>query len=225
MEHSLRVDEFDPTRRRPPQVRCARRRRPLARAPPPLPNLPASDVLFLKPSDAHYADYLPAANSRTQLSPRSARCADRTRRRRHGRLGSQQQSEICGPLRRPFLRGLFPIGRRRDRRPRPRHDFGRQDRRSGHGRLRRFALSPLSGAGSPRSGAAGRKLSDRRHLRSPDGWRPRAAGAVAWPHLRQPSASHRHRQPGPDIAGERHLRARSYWVAGGGGSLVSPRNL
>src|SRR5258708_28390377 len=43
---------------------------PAASAPlPPLPNLPSSDVLFLKPSDAHYADYLPAANRRTQLSP------------------------------------------------------------------------------------------------------------------------------------------------------------
>ena len=30
----------------------------------------ASDVLFLRPSDAHYKDYLPAANLRTRLSPR-----------------------------------------------------------------------------------------------------------------------------------------------------------
>src|SRR5262249_3809820 len=36
---------------------------------PPLPDLAASDVLFLKPADAEYADYLPAANRRRQLSP------------------------------------------------------------------------------------------------------------------------------------------------------------
>ena len=35
----------------------------------PLPNLPASDVLFLQPGDAQYKDYLPAANLRTRLSP------------------------------------------------------------------------------------------------------------------------------------------------------------
>jgi FAD/FMN-containing dehydrogenase len=74
MEHPLRVDEFDPSET-PPSVGAE----PAAAAPPPpaaasaplppLPNLPASDVLFLKPSDAHYADYLPAANSRTKLSP------------------------------------------------------------------------------------------------------------------------------------------------------------
>src|ERR1700675_628748 len=73
MEHPLRVDEFDPSRT-PPSVGVeppvAGLSPPAASAPlPPLPNLPSSDVLLLKPSDAHYADYLPAANSRTQLSP------------------------------------------------------------------------------------------------------------------------------------------------------------
>ena len=75
MEHPTRVEAFVPT--------AAARLRDVegpALAPslspaapptqlPPLPNLPASDVLFLKPTDAHYADYLPAANTRTQLSP------------------------------------------------------------------------------------------------------------------------------------------------------------
>src|SRR5258708_6227396 len=74
MEHPLRVDDFEPAGTRssvvvepaaavppPPAAASA----PL----PPLPSLPSTDVLFLKPSDAHYADYLPAANSRTQLSP------------------------------------------------------------------------------------------------------------------------------------------------------------
>ncbi len=74
MEHPLRVDEFDPSET-PSSVVVE----PAAAAPPPpaaasaplppLPSLPSTDVLFLQPSDAHYADYLPAANSRTQLSP------------------------------------------------------------------------------------------------------------------------------------------------------------
>src|SRR5258708_7085265 len=74
MEHPLRVDEFDPSET-PSSVVVE----PAAAVPPPpaaasaplppLPSLPSTDVLFLKPSDAHYADYLPAANSRTQLSP------------------------------------------------------------------------------------------------------------------------------------------------------------
>src|SRR5229473_2310205 len=62
MEHPLRVEEFSPSE-------APRPRDVVGPSLPPLPNLPATDVLFLKPSDAHYADYLPAANTRTQLSP------------------------------------------------------------------------------------------------------------------------------------------------------------
>lgn len=72
MEHPLRVDEFVPSAARPSVgadtpsgARAAAAGTPL----PPLPSLPASDVLFLKPADAHYADYLPASNKRKQLSP------------------------------------------------------------------------------------------------------------------------------------------------------------
>jgi FAD/FMN-containing dehydrogenase len=36
---------------------------------PPFPNLPVSEALLLTPADPHYADYLPAANLRTQLAP------------------------------------------------------------------------------------------------------------------------------------------------------------
>ena len=36
---------------------------------PPPPDLPASDVLYLRPGDPEYAAYLPATNKRTQLSP------------------------------------------------------------------------------------------------------------------------------------------------------------
>jgi FAD/FMN-containing dehydrogenase len=67
MEHPLRVDELSA----PEAPRVAQ---PVSFAAPattlpPLPNLPASDVTFLRPSDPHYADFLAAANTRTQLSP------------------------------------------------------------------------------------------------------------------------------------------------------------
>jgi FAD/FMN-containing dehydrogenase len=74
MEHPTRVEEFSPDDAAravaapapaPPLAATAPAAKPL----PPLPSLPASDVLFLRPTDAHYADYLPAANKRTQLSP------------------------------------------------------------------------------------------------------------------------------------------------------------
>jgi len=211
MEHPLRVDEFDPSET-PPSVGVE----PAVAAPPAAASAPlpaAAESALKRRAVAETVGCALCRLSARRQQPHAAQpvaargVQDRTRGRRHGRLGPHQQFEICGPLRRPFLRRLFSIGRCRDRCPWPEHDFGRQDRGSGHGRLGRFAVPPLSGAGRPGSGAAGRKLSDRRHLRAPDGRRPRAAGAVAWANLRQPSASHRHRQPGPDIAGERHLRA------------------
>ncbi|KJC60428.1 hypothetical protein UP10_12405 [Bradyrhizobium sp. LTSPM299] len=73
MEHPQRVDELSPSGT--PQSAAAA---PLAAATPPavaatplppLPNLPASDVQFLRPQDPHYADFLPAANKLTQLAP------------------------------------------------------------------------------------------------------------------------------------------------------------
>ena len=71
MEHPLRVDELSHTDT-PPAVTAEPLPTPLAAlapALPPLPNLSASDVLFLQPSDSQYKTYLPAANTRTQLSP------------------------------------------------------------------------------------------------------------------------------------------------------------
>jgi FAD/FMN-containing dehydrogenase len=67
MEHPLRVDEL-PHNDTPPAVTAEP---PPAPAPalPPLPGLSAGDVLFLRPSDSQYKTYLPAANTRTQLSP------------------------------------------------------------------------------------------------------------------------------------------------------------
>jgi FAD/FMN-containing dehydrogenase len=72
MEHPLRVEEL-PHADTPPAVKAEPPPAPMAAdghaALPPLPNLPASDVLFLRPQDPHYRDYLPAANIRTQRSP------------------------------------------------------------------------------------------------------------------------------------------------------------
>jgi len=70
MEHPLRVDEISPDDVAP--LALVADAAPVTAAPaalPPLPGLSASDVLFLKPSDPHYADYLAAANIRTRLNP------------------------------------------------------------------------------------------------------------------------------------------------------------
>jgi hypothetical protein len=70
--HPLQVEEFSPADA-PCVTAAVRAAAPLSltdAAPlPPLPNIPASDVLFLKPSDPQYRDFLPAANSRSQLRP------------------------------------------------------------------------------------------------------------------------------------------------------------
>jgi hypothetical protein len=72
MEHPLQVEEFSPA----DALRVALAVRAVAplslpdAAPlPPLPDIPASEVLFLRPSDPQYRNFLPAANSRAQLSP------------------------------------------------------------------------------------------------------------------------------------------------------------
>jgi FAD/FMN-containing dehydrogenase len=75
MEHPFFVEEYSPPHApRSGDVDQVEPAAPISRpdalvALPPLPNLPASDVLFLRPSDPQYADYLAAANRRTQLSP------------------------------------------------------------------------------------------------------------------------------------------------------------
>ncbi|PDT78166.1 FAD-binding oxidoreductase [Bradyrhizobium sp. C9] len=71
MEHPLRIGEFLPSDA-PVAAADAEIAAPSAEAVvplPPLPNLPATDVQFLRPQDAHYADYLPAASKRKQLAP------------------------------------------------------------------------------------------------------------------------------------------------------------
>ena len=70
MEHPLRLDELSPGEgpriiHDAPAVAQSGTTTVL----PALPDLPASDVTFLKPSDPHYKDYLPASNARKQLSP------------------------------------------------------------------------------------------------------------------------------------------------------------
>src|SRR5665213_1027030 len=74
MEHPLLVDELSPNQgsRSADTGQAEAVANPsvsAAAALPPLPNLPASDVLFLRPSDPQYASYLAAANIRAQLSP------------------------------------------------------------------------------------------------------------------------------------------------------------
>ena len=174
MEHPLRVEEFAPSRRlvrsrsndadaRAVYSAAARRRRCRR-----CRTLPASDVLFLKPSDAHYADYLPAANKRTQLSPalravcktehavavmvdwvRSNNLSFAVRCGGHSYEGFSQSTDVVIDL-----RGLDTIA---------------VDKTAGtrHGRLRRVALPDLSGARRAGPGVAGRQLSDGRHLRPP----------------------------------------------------------
>jgi hypothetical protein len=73
MEHPFQVEEFTPDdathRGVAPPNRFVMPQPQSAMALPPLPALPASDVLFLRPSDHQYASYLASANLRTQLSP------------------------------------------------------------------------------------------------------------------------------------------------------------
>ena len=74
MEHPLLVDELSPgqgSRSADTGQAEAVAQPSVSAAPalPPLPNLAASDVLFLRPSDPQYANYLAAANIRAQLNP------------------------------------------------------------------------------------------------------------------------------------------------------------
>jgi FAD/FMN-containing dehydrogenase len=69
MEHPFQVEEFIPEPREPSDRLITATPEPQAAALPPLPDLPASEVLFLRPSDAQYAGYLASANLRTQLAP------------------------------------------------------------------------------------------------------------------------------------------------------------
>jgi len=73
MEHPLRVDEFCPAGTTSMPAALLADAAPAMAASttalPPLPNLSGGDVLFLQPSDPHYADYLAAANIRTRLNP------------------------------------------------------------------------------------------------------------------------------------------------------------
>jgi hypothetical protein len=217
MEHPLQVEEFSPA----DALRVALAVRAVAplslpdAAPlPPLPDIPASEVLFLRPSDPQYRNFLPAANSRAQLSP-ALRAVCRNERAvaamidwvvsnnftfavrcgGHSYEGFSQSSDVVIDL-----RGMA--------------DIAVEGRRPGHGRRRGIAVPHLSGAGGPGPDAAGRKLSDRRHRRPYHGRRARTAGEVARPDLRQV----------PVIDSQSRILAASatsepdpYWACKGGG--------
>jgi hypothetical protein len=90
MEHPFKVEEFVPehaayTNLEPSGFVRAVPELESAVALPPLPNLPVSEVIFLRPSDPQYASYLPAANLRTlSRNPqplqfqKASRCGART---------------------------------------------------------------------------------------------------------------------------------------------------
>ena len=74
MEHPFLVEEYIPAQaQRAPEASrefgSAIPESESAAALPPFPNLPPSEALLLTPADPQYADYLPAANLRTQLAP------------------------------------------------------------------------------------------------------------------------------------------------------------
>jgi hypothetical protein len=210
MEHPLQVEEFSPADALRVALAVAPLSLPDAAPLPPLPDIPASEVLFLRPSDPQYRNFLPAANSRAQLSP--ALCAVCRNERAvaamidwvvsnnltfavrcggHSYEGFSQSSEVAIDLR----------GDGRYRR--------RQGRRPGHGRRRGIAVPHLSGAGGPGPGAAGWKLSDRQHRRPYHGRRARTAGEVARPDLRRYPASPRARQPIANPGRQCDIGARS----------------
>jgi FAD/FMN-containing dehydrogenase len=73
LEHPFRVDEFspsDPPPSAPAEDEVTSSLAELAAPPlPPLPDLAASDVQFLRPSDPQYVQFLPATSKRKQLAP------------------------------------------------------------------------------------------------------------------------------------------------------------
>jgi FAD/FMN-containing dehydrogenase len=75
MEHPFLVEEYFPEHPTTTNLESSSdfitpaAERKVAAALPPLPNLSASEAIFLTPSDPQYADYLAAANLRTQLAP------------------------------------------------------------------------------------------------------------------------------------------------------------
>src|ERR1700730_8909300 len=76
MEHPFLVEEYFPEHPTYPDLESSGEffitpaaKPKEAAALPPLPNLSASEALFLTPSDPQYGDYLAAANLRTQWAP------------------------------------------------------------------------------------------------------------------------------------------------------------
>ena len=198
MEHPLQVEEFLPGAEPPVRAEAldlqpprpgAAEAAPAAPLPPP-PDLPASDVVYLRPGDPEYAAHLPASNKRTSEPVLAGGLQDGARRVGHGRLGARQQSEFRRPMRGPFLRRLLAIHGCRDRYAGSEQDRGRQDGRFGDGGIRRDPLFHLPGVGRRRTRDSGRKLSDRWNLRPSDRRRLWSARPGLRPHLRPSSTTH-----------------------------------
>ena len=141
MEHPFLVEEFTPAHTTHIGSASANRLATAEPQPsaalPPLPNLSASEVLFLTPSDPQYASYLASANLRTQLSP-ALRAVCKTEHAvavmidwvRSNNLSFRHQ------VRRTFLRRIFAVTGRRDRPSRPARyqcRYHRRDRHRGRG--------------------------------------------------------------------------------------------
>ena len=214
MEHPLRVDEFSPSEM-PPRLATEPAAPELpfsataAATLPPLPNLPAGEVLFLRPSDPRYAEFLAAASKRKQLSP-ALRAVCNTERAvavmvdwvrsnglnfavrcgGHSYEGFSQSSDVAIDVRGlnrivvDKAAGLVTVG-------------------AGVSLFQLYQALAAQGLALRR-----RELSDGRYFRPSHRRRPRLAGALARPDLRQPATGHDHRCAGASAACRCEFRAR-----------------
>src|ERR1700720_14297 len=115
MEHPFLAEEYVPpqVQREPTASRGFDTMIPepeTAAALPPFPNLPPSEALLLTPADPQYADYLPAANLRTQLAP-ALRAVCKTENAVAVMTDWVRSNSLSFAVRRPFLRRIFAIDR------------------------------------------------------------------------------------------------------------------
>lgn len=163
MEHPLQVEEFSPA----DALRVALSL-PDAAPLPPLPDIPASEVLFLRPSDPQYRNFLPAANSRAQLSP-ALRAVCRNERAVAAMIDWVVSNNFtfavrCGGS---LLRRLIAIERRGDRPP-------------GDGRYRRRRPQAWSRSAGHRCSTSIRRWRPRAWRCRPEAVRPSASPAISW---------------------------------------------
>ena len=153
---------------------------------PPLPNLPSTDALLLRPGDAQFADYQKWFNTRTALTPSCARCARPPARSAslvdwcrsndlpfalrsggHSCEGFSQSSSVVIDTR------LFKRNR------------GRQGDKDRDGWRRRLARPGLQSHCGPRPGVSRRQLPHGRRLRPRSRRRLRLSRPALRPCLRQ----------------------------------------